>query len=246
MRIKIDLHVHTCYSYDGLITPKELISYAVSAGLYGVAVTDHNRVDGALKMAKELDFPIIPGIEISSLNGHIIGLNVQEPIPKCLSVEETVDRIHEKGGLAIACHPKALLKSSLKAAATQKFDAVEVINASAFPFKRSVKQAWETASKLRLPQVGGSDAHYGPEIGLAYTVIDAGLEVDEIIKAIKGGFCRPFGGAIPIKLRLKRKFLSFKEKFGSKNKGESSGSFPSDKGLTLCSAAFQVQRRVLG
>jgi predicted metal-dependent phosphoesterase TrpH len=213
MRLKIDLHVHTCYSYDGLITPKELVSYAQKAGLDGVAITDHDRVDGAIKMAKELDYLIIPGIEVSSLGGHIVGLNVQEPIPKGLSADETVEKIHEKGGLAIACHPKALLKSSLKAVMSQKFDAIEVINASAFPFKRYVKQARDMASKLKLPHVGGSDAHYGPEIGLAYTIIEAELEVDEIIKAIKGGYCQPFGGAIPLKIRLKRKLLRLKGKF---------------------------------
>ena len=93
--LKIDLHVHTTYSYDSLITPKELIFYAKRCGLDGVAVTDHDRINGALKIAKETDFLIVPGIEISSLNGHIIGLNVDELVPPELSVDETLDRIHE-------------------------------------------------------------------------------------------------------------------------------------------------------
>jgi predicted metal-dependent phosphoesterase TrpH len=216
LKAHIDLHVHTCYSYDGLIKPEELIFHAKKAGLNGVAITDHDRIDGALKMAKEIkDFLIIPGIEISSLDGHIIGLNLQEPVPKSLSAEETVDKIHELDGLAVACHPQALLKASLGEKIHGKFDAVEVINASAFPFKRSVKKAQEIASTLKISQVAGSDAHYAPEIGSAYTLvnIEAELDSDEIFKAIKQGLCQPFGNAIPLMLRLKREILALKRKF---------------------------------
>lgn len=216
LKAHVDLHVHTCYSYDGLIKPEELIFHAKKAGLNGVAITDHDRIDGALKMAKEIeDFLIIPGIEISSLDGHIIGLNLQEPVPKSLSAEETVDKIHELGGLAVACHPQALLKASLREKIHAKFDAVEVINASAFPFKRSVKKAQEIASTLKISQVAGSDAHYAPEIGSAYTLvnIEAELDCDEIFKAIKQGLCQPFGNAIPLMLRLKREILALKRKF---------------------------------
>lgn len=213
MKVKIDLHVHTCYSYDGLITPRELIFYARKRGLDGVAVTDHNRIDGALKLAKETDFLIIPSIEISSRNGHIVGLNLKEPVPKNLDIEETTDRIHELGGLAIACHPRAFLKSSLKGNLNQKFDAIEVINASAFPFKRSVNQAQKIASSLELAQVAGSDAHYAPEIGSAYTLVEAELDREKIVKAISKGLCQPFGKAIPLKMRLNRKILSFKSRY---------------------------------
>lgn len=167
-------------------------------------------------MAKETKgLLIIPGIEISSLDGHIIGLNLQEPVPKNLSMEETVDKIHELGGLAVACHPQALLKVSLGRKISRKFDAVEVINASAFPFKRSVKKAREIALTLKMSQVAGSDAHYAPEIGSAYTIIDvkAELDCDEIFKAIKQGLCQPFGNAIPLMLRLKREILALKRKF---------------------------------
>lgn len=216
LKVHVDLHVHTCYSYDGLIKPEELIFHAKKAGLNGVAITDHDRIDGALKMAKEMkDFLIMPGIEISSLDGHIIGLNLQELVPKSLTAEETVDKIHELGGLAIACHPQALLKVSLGKKVSEKFDAVEVINASAFPFQRSVKKAQEIASTLKIPKVAGSDAHYAPEIGSAYTLVDVETELncDEIFKAIKQGLCQPFGKAIPLRLRLKREVLALKRKF---------------------------------
>ncbi|MEM2104282.1 MAG: CehA/McbA family metallohydrolase [Candidatus Bathyarchaeia archaeon] len=213
LRVKIDLHVHTCNSHDGLIKPKELVFHASQKCLNGVAITDHDRIDSALELAKTTkNFLVIPGMEVTSLNGHIIGLNLTESVPKGLTAEETVDKIHELGGLAIACHPKAFFKASLQHMASLKFDAVEVVNASAFPFKRCVRKAWEMAQSLKVPQVAGSDAHYAPEIGFAYTFIEAELERDEIVKAISKGLCEPFGNAIPLSLRFKRKILTFKLK----------------------------------
>ncbi len=224
MKIKIDLHVHTCYSYDSLITPKELVFYAKKFGLDGVAITDHDRLDSALKIARDTEFFIIPGMEISSSNGHIVALNVQEPIPKGLNADETADKIHNAGGLAVACHPIALFKGSLGKHTSSRFDAVEVINASAFPFRFSVKRSKKLASSLGIPEVGGTDAHYGPEIGCAYTLVDSELKVDQALKAIGKGMCQPFGKAIPWKLRLKKEFLMMKQNLGFKNREKMEGS----------------------
>jgi hypothetical protein len=202
MQIKADLHVHTTYSHDSVITPTELVFYAKKRGLSAVAVTDHNRVDGALKIAKEMDFLIIPGIEVSSLQGHIVGLNVHEPVARDLSAEETVERIHDSGGVAIACHPFALFKGSIGKHVTKKFDAVEVINASAFPFASSMRKANELAERLKLPKIAGTDAHYAPVIGQAYTLIEAELTVESMVEAIAKGYCEPAGKAISWGMRL--------------------------------------------
>jgi predicted metal-dependent phosphoesterase TrpH len=212
MQVKADLHVHTTYSRDSVITPKELVFYAKKRGLNAVAVTDHNQVEGALNIAKETDFPIIPGTEVSSLHGHVVGLNVQERIPKGLGADETVDRIHEAGGIAIACHPFVLFKGSIGEHASAKFDAVETINASAFPFSSATRKANQLAERLRLPKVAGTDAHYGPVIGQAYTVIDAEVNVEAIVKAIANGHCEPAGTAISLLMRLEnqgRFFLKY-------------------------------------
>lgn len=201
MRIKADLHVHTTYSKDSLITPKDLVYYAKKRGLNAVAVTDHNHLDGAYKIAKETDFLIIPGMEVSSSDGHIVALNIHELIPRGLSAPETVERIHEAGGVAIACHPYVYFKGCLKENVCSSFDAVEVINARAFPFNRSVKKAEETAKKLGLVRVAGTDSHYGPQIGYAFTVIEAAEpNVGAIAKAIVEGNCQPFGKAVPMTL----------------------------------------------
>ena len=202
MQVKADLHVHTVFSADSVITPKELVFYARKSGLTAVAVTDHNQVEGARKIAKETDFLIIPGTEVSSMHGHIVGLNVQEAIPRGLTAEETVDRIHQAGGIAIACHPFVLFKGSIGKHVTGKFDAVEVINASAFPFRSSVKKASQLAEHFKLPRVAGTDAHYGPVIGRAYTLINAEPNVEDIVKAISNGRCEAQGRAISFLMRI--------------------------------------------
>ena len=202
MQIRADLHVHTTYSSDSVITPKELVFYAKKRGLTAVAVTDHNQIEGALKIAKESAFLIIPGMEVSSIHGHIIGLDVNALIPKGLSVEETIERIHEVGGIAIACHPFALLKGSIGNHVSGEFDAVETINASAFPFNQATRRANKLAEQFKLPKVGGTDAHYGPIIGQAYTLIDSELNVEAIVKSIKNGQCAPAGKAISLFMRL--------------------------------------------
>ena len=209
MQLKLDLHVHTYYSSDSIITPEELVFYAKKRGLDGVAITDHDRFDSALKIAEESKFFIIPGIEITSLDGHIVGLNVDKHVPSGLGVDETVDRIHEAGGMAVACHPVAFFKGSLEKHVTSKFDAVEVVNASAFPFNYCVRHSRQLASSVGVEAcVAGSDAHYGPEVGYAYTLVDAELEINKVIEAIGKGACQPFGNAIPLTLRLKRVVLT--------------------------------------
>jgi len=202
--LKIDMHVHSCFSEDSLITPEELVFYAKKRGLDGVAVTDHDNLQGPLKIAAETDFLIIPGIEVGSSDGHVLGLNVKELIPPRLSATETVTRIHDAGGIAVACHPIGLFKGGLGRRTNSSFDAVEVINSSAIPFSYAVNQSMKIASRLGKPRVAGSDAHYGPEIGCAYTIVDAEPDANDVVKAVCRGLCKPFGNSIPWTIRLKK------------------------------------------
>ena len=217
MLIKADLHVHTTYSNDSLITPKDLVFYAKKRGLNACAVTDHNYLEGAFKIAEETDFLIIPGMEVSSADGHIVALNVKELIPRGLSANETVERIHKAGGIAIACHPYVFFKGCLRNNVCEAFDAIEVINARAFPFGDSVRRAEEAAENFKLSRVAGTDAHYGPQIGYGYTEIEAANPtVEAIVEAIVEGRCSPHGQKVPVYLnasqtvqRLKRMVKKF-------------------------------------
>jgi len=213
LALKIDLHVHTYYSLDGITTLKQLVAYSRKQGLDGVAITDHDTIQGALKLVNNWELIVIPGIEVSTLHGHVLALNVTELVPPNLSVVETIQRIHELGGIAVAAHPFAMLKGlRMRMCRGLNFDAIEVINSAAFPFSMSTYFNRKLAVNLNLPQTGGSDAHYASEIGSAYTLIDAGSEIDEITKAIKRGATVPFGRAIPWRIRLEKEILSLKRK----------------------------------
>jgi predicted metal-dependent phosphoesterase TrpH len=222
MKITADLHVHTTYSNDSLITTKDLVYYAKKRGLNAVAVTDHNFLVGAYKIAKETDFLIIPGMEVSSADGHIVALNVHELIPRGLSAVDTVELIHKAGGVAIACHPYVYFKGCLQGNVCEAFDAIEVINARAFPFKNSVEKAEEAAERLKLSRVAGTDAHYGPQIGYAYTEIEVSEPtVEAIAKAIIDGNCSAHGQQVPVVLNAQQQLLRIRRmvmKFSNRNR----------------------------
>ena len=213
-QLRVDFHVHSKYSSDSTITAKDLVKYAKKRSLDAIAITDHNQIEGALDITKKIELLIIPGIEISTKSGHLVGLNVRKIIPKGMSVEETVDCIHNMGGLAVACHPFAWLKGSLGDKITKKFDAIETINSSAFPFGRSTKKAMETAKILNLAQIAGTDAHNPQSIGLAYTILEAEPTIEAIIKAISEKRCQAFGQPIPLSLRVKQQFMLIKKYLG--------------------------------
>ena len=211
LALKLDLHVHTCYSPDALTTLEEVVVYSKKRGLDGVAITDHDTIEGALRLRKERELVVIPGVEISTLEGHVLALNISQSIPPGLTIEETIQLIHKAGGTAVAAHPSVFYKKMNRV--DSSFDAIEVINASAFPFLLSTCLNRKLARRLNLPQTAGSDAHYAPEIGFAYTLVDADQEVEEIVQAIKEGAIVPVGKPIPWRLRLKRESLSLKKWF---------------------------------
>lgn len=206
--LKIDLHVHTRYSSDSFISLKQVVAYAKKRGLDGVAVTDHNTVEGALKL-KTRDIIVVPGIEVSTLNGHLLGLNVTTPIPAKLGMEESIRLIHEAGGIAVAPHPSAFYRSP-PSRRVSSYDAVEVMNGASIPFSVFTRLSKRFAERLGLPQTGGSDAHYAPEIGAAYTMVDADPDVDEIVCAIKKGAAVPMGRGIPLRVWFGRTALRLK------------------------------------
>ena len=213
MSLRIDLHVHTCYSRDCATTLDEVMLYTKKMGLSGVAITDHDTVEGALRLVKNRNgLIVIPGIEVSTNRGHIIGLNIVTPIPPRLTVEETVERIHEAGGIAVAAHPLAVFKNGIIGVglggkvASYGLDAVEVVNSSVFPFFLNGLSK-RFAVRIGLPQTAGSDSHLAETIGLAYTTIeDVSPEpnVEDIIEAVKKGMTMPYGKPIPWRLRLQK------------------------------------------
>ena len=179
--MKIDIHTHSSYS-DGVNTPGEMVRYAKKIGLDGIAITDHNVIDGAIKALRynSEDFTVIPGIEVSSKEGHILGLGITELIERAIPAEEVVERIHELGGIAIAAHPYDRFRSGVGDLIYKiDFDAIEVINGRTILTTRDMRKI---AKNIKLPKVGGSDAHSLDELGSVSIVVDN----DPIESILKG------------------------------------------------------------
>ena len=159
-------------------TPRELIEAAIKKGLGGIIITDHDNVTGGLIgekiCAKYGGFRVIPGAEITSHCGHILAIGLRSNIPKDLSVEETVDRIHDLGGIAIASHPFAGGKRPSLGEECLKTDGVEVFNANNKFVANS--RALSLAMDHRSPMTAGSDAHWARNLGYAGIVCDDPIE----------------------------------------------------------------------
>lgn len=174
--MKYDLHVHSKYSYDSLLEPKNIIKIARKRGLQGIAITDHNTIRGgteAKKISGGTGLEVIVGSEIRTEFGDLIGLFLNEEIaPGRFS--EVIELIKKQGGVSILAHPYRQYKHpELLAGQT---DAVEIYNSRSRP--RDNEQAKKLAGHLKVPVSAGSDAHTGFEIGKGLLVTDGALERD--------------------------------------------------------------------
>ncbi len=207
--MKIDLHVHTRYSSCSNLVIEAVLKQAKFVGLDGVAITDHNTMEGYRKIKKiNKELLIIPGIEVKAKSGDVIGLFVQEEIPKGLPIEETADRIKEQGGLVIVPHPFDTTRYGVgKDMDLIKPDAVEIFN-SRVMFQHHNKKAVKYAKEHNIVGVAGSDAHFLEEIGNA-GIITKG---DDIFRCIKKGNLKIFGKPAGPSVRLKTKLHRFERK----------------------------------
>jgi predicted metal-dependent phosphoesterase TrpH len=201
--LKLDLHVHTNRSSDGHTRLDELVPNIRRAGLDGLAITDHN----ILSVDTLEEALIIPGIEISTRDGHIIGLGLPKPVPRGLSGDETIREIRKLGGVSIVVHPYDLFRSAIKPdLLTTMPDAVEVVNSSSILHSLTWKRARTFAQKHHLPMTGGSDSHIPETIGNAFTTVESGFQtVGSVLDAIKKGATTVHGRPNTLGERLRKR-----------------------------------------
>jgi predicted metal-dependent phosphoesterase TrpH len=197
-----DLHVHTNYSKDGESSIEEILRAAEEAGLDAIAITDHDSVDGA---KRALTLPsavlVIPGIEVSTKQGHLLVLGVTEIIPAGLDVIETVNIARKMGALLILPHPYHIWRHGVarrKKAGMMVVDAVEVFN-SRYIVGSANNKAARIAKRLGKPCVGGSDAHNAKFVGFGRTYVDAERNLTAILDAIRAGRVSCGGKQTPLR-----------------------------------------------
>lgn len=243
MPFSIDPHVHSFFSGDGASSPESIIQSAKKAGLSGLALTDHNTCDGCRHLRDEGllredgeavdDFLIIPGIEVSTAEGHLLCLGVWFPNGlKGIPAKEAIQMVRAQNGVAIPAHPYDRMRAGIREAHLDELemDGLEVFNA-ATALQQHNDSAKEYAMRRGLPMTAGSDAHHHRAVGRSYTVFQSErLSVRSILDSLKLGTtlkCAPLGTKEALRktffnwfrLRKKRTYL------GAEGAGAGTGTF---------------------
>ncbi|WP_254761914.1 CehA/McbA family metallohydrolase [Natrinema marinum] len=191
--LRIDPHVHTSASYDGVTPPAKLVGRARNVGLDGIVVTDHDTVDGALQAAKRAtdgDLVVIVGCEVSTADGHLLAMGVESAPEPGRPLADTARDVRAAGGVAVVPHPFQRSRHGARADAIEAVDGIEVYNAHTITNVRN-RQAERFATRGDYPKLGGSDAHRPGNVGRAATEVrlpaDAAPTADAVLESMRTG-----------------------------------------------------------
>ena len=197
-----DLHLHTRAS-DGLVAARDLVDFVeVATNLDLIAITDHDETSASLE-AREwaarqgYRVAVVPGVEVTTLDGHLLALFIDERPPAWRSLQHTAEWVRTRGGLCVAPHPFTRWTHSLhrralaQAIAADLITGVEVLNAS-LAGRGSRPHALRLAREHGLAEIGASDAHMTSMVGLARTRFP-GRTAEDLRRAIEASTTQPEG-----------------------------------------------------
>jgi predicted metal-dependent phosphoesterase TrpH len=186
-----DLHLHTEHSFDCAVPVADLIDHAEANGVGAIAVTDHNAFSGAreaVERARDRKLVVIPGEEVKTQSGEVIGLFLQEEIPRGMTMEETVAAIRDQGGVVYLPHPFDRLHTILDASTLHRLlaeiDVFEVYNARLL-FEGMNDEALRFARKYNLTMGAGSDAHVLQGVGTGLVRMRAFESPEEFLMSLR-------------------------------------------------------------
>lgn len=189
--VRLDLHVHSQHSPDSLLTLESIVTRLASVGLNGFALTDHNTVDGHEELsalrARFPDLVLVPGIEISTREGHLLAYGISIAPPSERPVAETIEWVRDRGGVSVLSHPFRFSHGVGRTVAESAcVSAIETVNGHNSPGAN--RKAAEVATRRRLGGTGGSDAHQPTDLGRAHTEFPEGTRtVDAVLGAMREG-----------------------------------------------------------
>ncbi len=191
--IRADFHIHTTFSDDSQTTPKDLVERLVShPSIKVAAVTDHDSVKG-IESVRNLarpypDILILPGVEISTLEGDVVVLGTEQLPPRPWTIHNVVGFAQRNGFVSIAAHPFREWGMG-EEARDSGVDCIEVLNGGST--LQANRKARELAAEMKLPGVAGSDSHKPSELFSVYNEVEAGLDIEEILEALRIGLVKP-------------------------------------------------------
>lgn len=195
---RLDLHNHTHYSCDGSLSPLGLLERARDRGIHCLAVTDHETLEGAQACAAlaaaDPDLPrVIPGVEIRTQVGEVIGLFIEREVAPHLPLAQTVEAIRAQGGLVYLPHPfdrlrRGAIRPEARESAASLADIVEVCNGRSLRAGHD-RQALVMAGRLEKAPGAGSDAHYAGEVGRCYMEVPWLPTRSDLIEVLGLGRC---------------------------------------------------------
>lgn len=210
---KVDLHTHSTSSPDGGITAAQYKQILSTGALDYIAITDHNRIDTAFVLNKELGDRIIIGEEIMTTKGEIIGLYLQTAVPPNLTPLETIKRIKDQHGLVYIPHPFETLRKGLHPADLEDIadfiDIMEVYNGRAVLQDRS-QQAAVWAKLNAVAGVASSDAHGVKGLGKTYTQIHEAPNQDNLLTQLASS--TPIAGRPSLRSLMYPKYHRLRQK----------------------------------
>ena len=194
--LEVDLHVHSEASYDGHEPVELILEHAEDIDLDAVVVTDHDVIDAsveAAELAPAYGLVGIPGVEISTAHGHLLGIGIDEMPETGRPMGETAAAVRDLGGVAVVPHPFQRTRHGVRKRRLKRLDpdAIETFNAWLFTGYRN-RRARRYARRYGYPGVGGSDAHSLLTVGRAYTEITVDepfpeIEAADVVAAIRSG-----------------------------------------------------------
>ncbi len=196
---KADIHIHTLHS-DGMASVQQVFDFVENeTDLDLIAITDHDMFDGAdearnLAARRNYRFRVLTGIEVTTLEGHLLVLGIDKPVRSLMGLDQTIAAVHAQGGVVIAPHPMSWLIRSIGRNGLLRihhnphdevyFDGFEVLNPSLAGRVAARRARALNDRVLQLAETGGSDSHVLQTIGTAVTVFP-GQTADDLLRALK-------------------------------------------------------------
>jgi predicted metal-dependent phosphoesterase TrpH len=224
-RVRVDMHTHCEASPDSRTPIAEQARAVRAARIDVICATDHNTIEGGLRLRELADgFRVVIGEEIGSRDGEIIGLFLERAVPRDLSGEETIARIHDQGGLVVVPHPFSINRRyHMKRASLDRLrahiDALEIFNAREAIFLNN-RSAAAYAKQHGIVGTAGSDAHRAAEVGRAFVEMPDFAGRGDFLSSLKQGVPqgRLSGGGVHVYTRYDRfrKWLGRKTPTGTR------------------------------